>query len=245
MARLGPFHVERSGFRSTWNIPDLPPGESMSGLDHAAARSLLIEGLGELELMVAERQLEQLLELCSLLEHWSKRINLTGHRSASEIARRLILDAAALIWRLPELASLADIGSGAGFPGFPIAILRPSCQITLVESRERRHHFQREAIRRLALDNVSARLGRAEALEPTLHAAAIAQAVAKPADALPLLLRWVESGGLLLFPGAHPPPPIPHDDPRIHFEPAVTYQVPLGGARRTLWIARKSLPKHA
>ncbi len=217
----------------------------MAAVDRDAARSLLIEGLGELERIVAERQLEQLLELSSLLAHWSKRINLTGHRSAAEIARRLILDAAALITRLPELASLADIGSGAGFPGFPIAVLRPSCQVTLVESRERRHHFQREVIRRLELGNVCARLGRAEALEPTLHAAAIAQAVAKPADALPLLLRWVESGGLLLFPGAYPPPPIPHVDPRVQFEPAVTYQVPLGGARRTLWIARKSSQKRS
>jgi len=214
----------------------------MPGVDSAAARDLLVEGLAELQLVVSETQLEQLLDLSLLLAHWSKRINLTGHRSAPEIARRLILDAAALSTRLPELASLADIGSGAGFPGLPIAVLRASCRVTLVESRERRHHFQREAIRRLGLANISARLGRAESLEPTLHRAAIAQAVAKPADALPLLLRWVESGGLLLLPGSHPPPKAPLDDPRTSFEPVVTYQVPLGGARRTLWIARKSSP---
>jgi len=216
------------------------PAESMSGVDYTAARNLLAKGLGELEMVVSESQLEQLLELSLLLASWSKRINLTGHRSAPEIVRRLILDAAALITRLPELDSLADIGSGAGFPGFPIAILRPGCRVTLVESRERRHHFQREAIRRLELCNVCAQLGRAETLDSTPHAAAIAQAVAKPADALPLLLRWIESDGLLLFPGAYPPPPTPRDDPRVDFEPAVTYRVPLGGARRTLWIARKS-----
>jgi 16S rRNA (guanine527-N7)-methyltransferase len=205
-----------------------------------AARSLLIEGFGELQLPVSARQLDTLLELAQLLGQWSKRINLTGHRTTPEIVRRLILDAAALSARLPEIASLADIGSGAGFPGLPIAILRADCRVTLVESRERRHHFQRQVIRQLGLDNVRAELGRAEALEPSLHTAAIAQAVARPEDALPLMLRWVETGGLLFFPASSPPPPIPDDDPRVVFEPCTSYSVPLGGVERTLWCARKT-----
>jgi 16S rRNA (guanine527-N7)-methyltransferase len=213
----------------------------MTGDESAqGARNLLIEGIDELPLAADSNQLEALLELAQLLEQWSKRINLTGHRTAPEIVRKLILDAAALTAQLPEIASLADIGSGAGFPGFPVAILRADCRVTLVESRERRHHFQRQVIRQLGLDNVCAELGRAEALEPSLHAAAIAQAVARPADALPLLLPWVEIGGLLLFPGSKIPPPIPKDDPRVRFEPCGTYQVPLGGAERTLWSARKT-----
>jgi len=131
------------------------------------ARSLLIEGIDELPLAADSNQLEALLELAQLLEQWSKRINLTGHRTAPEIVRKLILDAAALTAQLPEIASLADIGSGAGFPGFPVAILRADCRVTLVESRERRHHFQRQAIRQLGLENARAELGRAEALEPS------------------------------------------------------------------------------
>jgi 16S rRNA (guanine527-N7)-methyltransferase len=205
-----------------------------------AARSLLIEGFDELPLAVTTHQLNTLLELAQLLGQWSKRINLTGHRTAPEIVRKLILDAAALSAQLPEIASLADIGSGAGFPGLPVAILRADCRVTLVESRERRHHFQRQVIRQLGLDNVRAELGRAEVLEPSLHAAAIAQAVAQPADALPLLLPWVEIGGLLLFPGSKLPPPVPEDDPRVRFEPCATYRVPLGGSERTLWSARKT-----
>ena len=205
-----------------------------------ATRSLLIQGIDELPLAADDDQIAALLELAQLLEQWSKRINLTGHRTAPEIVRKLILDAAALTAQLPRITSLADIGSGAGFPGFPIAILRPDCRVTLVESRERRHHFQRQVIRQLGLENVRTELGRAEALEPSLHAAAIAQAVARPADALPLLLPWVETGGLLLFPGSKIPPPIPKDDLRVRFEPCATYEVPLGGAERTLWSARKT-----
>ena len=213
----------------------------MTGSDSAkTARNLLIEGFGELGMAVTDHQLDTLLEFALLLGQWSKRINLTGHRTLLEITRRLILDAAALTAQLPEIASLADIGSGAGFPGFPVAILRADCRVTLVESRERRHYFQRQVIRQLGLGNVCAELGRAETLEPSLHAAAIAQAVAQPADALPLLLPWVEIGGLLFFPGSTPPPPIPNDDPRVRFEPCATYNVPLGGAERSLWIARKT-----
>jgi 16S rRNA (guanine527-N7)-methyltransferase len=205
-----------------------------------AAHRLLIEGFDELPLVVTTHQLNTLLEFAQLLGHWSKRINLTGHQTVSEIIRRLILDAAALTAQLPEIRSLADIGSGAGFPGLPIAILRADCRVTLVESRERRHHFQRQAIRQLGLDNVRAKLGRAEALEPSLHAAAIAQAVARPADALPLLLPWVETDGLLFFPGSTPRPPIPENDLRARFGTCATYKVPLGGAERTLWSARKT-----
>jgi len=235
------FHVERSPDRSTWNATPTRQQVSMTRDDSAeAARTLLLEGLAALPLNATDHQLAQLLELAGLLEKWSKRINLTGHRTLPEIVRRLVLDAAALAAQLPEIASLADIGSGAGFPGLPIAILRADCRVTLVESRERRHHFQRQAIRQLGIGNVRAELGRAEALEPSIHAAAIAQAVARPADALPLLLPWVGAGGLLLFPGSKPPPPIPEDDPRVRFEPCVGYRVPLGGAERTLWIARKT-----
>jgi 16S rRNA (guanine527-N7)-methyltransferase len=202
------------------------------------ARALLDEGLAALALPVTDSQIDSLLALALVLERWSVRINLTGHRDVETIIRRLILDAAALSRQLPEISTLADIGSGAGFPGFPIAILRPECRVTLIESRERRHHFQREAIRQLGLENTCAVLGRAEAIEAAGHGATIAQAVAKPVDALPLLLPWTESEGLLLFPGSVPAPAVP-DDSRVRFEACVEYRVPCGGPDRTLWIARR------
>ena len=147
-------------------------------------------------------RLEQLESLALLLVRWGQRINLTAHRTPEAIARRLILDALALAGALPELPSLADLGSGAGFPGLPIAIRHPRCRVTLVEARERRHHFQRAAVRVLGLGNVTLVHGRAEALEPTRHAAAVAQAVARPDQALDWMLPWVEPGGLLVLPGA-------------------------------------------
>jgi 16S rRNA (guanine(527)-N(7))-methyltransferase RsmG len=181
-----------------------------------------------------------LCRLALLLSAWSQRINLSGHREPDEIVRRLILDAAALDAAIPEdLESIADIGSGAGFPGLPMAILHPARRVTLIESRERRHHFQRLAIRELQLRNADARLGRAEALEAQPHAAAIAQATARPDAALRLLLPWVRPGGLLLIPGAARASVVA-PDLLVEPLPLVHYDVPLGGPQRTLWMGRKA-----
>ena len=132
-----------------------------------------------------------------LLERWSERINLTGHRGALAIAERLLLEAAALSQVLPAAESIVDLGSGAGIPGLPLAICRPGCTVRLVESRERRHHFQRAAIRDLGLDNAIALLGRAEELEVQPSEGVIAQAMAQPEQALQWMRPWMTADGWL------------------------------------------------
>lgn len=202
-------------------------------------RDLLQAGCAQLGVAARPDQLESLLNLSQLLFRWSKRINLTGHRSETDIIRRLVLDAIALAVHIPEVSSLVDIGSGAGFPGFPIAILRRETHVVLIESRQRRHHFQREVTRALSLGNVEVMLGRAEQLEGPRGAAAIAQAIA-PSDAIGLMLRWVEPGGLLLFPGSENSESLP-PHPGVILQDCVEYQVPCGGPRRLLRIAQ-SMP---
>jgi 16S rRNA (guanine527-N7)-methyltransferase len=194
-------------------------------------------GLEEIGLAATAAQQLTLLELARLVDRWGSRINLTGHRGLDMILRGLVLDAAALVAALPDLASLADLGSGAGFPGLPVAILRPATRLTLVESREKRHHFQRAACRELELQNATPVRGRAERIEATLHAGVIAQAMARPLAALPSMLRWVEIGGRLFVPGGARAPSL--DDPRVETETTLRYRVPLGGADRSLWIGRR------
>lgn len=224
--------------RSTGNVST---GKALSETTEARdrARALLAEGLQDLGMAVAPGQLESLLGLAALLERWAARINLTGHRTLDAIIRRLILEAAALLAQIPgDPGGLADLGSGAGFPGLPIAVLRPSWSLTLVEARQRRHHFQRAAIRELGLENVEVLEGRAEVLEPRARPAVVAQAVARPEQALRWMLPWAEPGGLLLLPGSDPGPEIPEIE-GIRFEGRVRYRVPCGGPDRTLWIGRR------
>jgi len=183
--------------------------------------------------------LEALLELAILVERWALRINLTGHRTAESVIRRLILDSAALASVIPAaMGSLVDVGSGAGFPGLPLAILHPERQVLLIEARVRRHHFQRMVIRELGLVNVEARHGRAESLSPSPHDAGIAQAAAPPPEAVALLLPWVRPGGWLIVPGASRAPKVGLQA-GVDREGIVRYRVPLGGPARSLWLGHK------
>lgn len=182
---------------------------------------------------------QALAELAELVAHWSARINLTAHRDAAAVMRGLVLEALALDLVLPDVPAMVDLGSGAGFPGLPIALLHPERRVVLIESRERRHHFQRAAVRALRIENAIPRLGRAESLPAEPHPLAVAQAMARPERALGWMLPWVEPGGILALPlsvGQEPPAP-----KRGVVETALQpYAVPLGGPRRTLWTARRT-----
>ncbi|MBJ18858.1 MAG: hypothetical protein GY910_03665 [bacterium] len=207
-----------------------------------AVFSRLEQGLAELSLPSSQKQLEQLTELVGILGHWAGRINLTGHRDPMEMTSRLVLDAAALAASLPELSSstsLADLGSGAGFPGLPIAILYPDLSVTLVESRLKRNHFQRAARRRLGIENVSSILGRSDEVEQTPCDIVVAQAMTQPRRAFELMAEWSHSASILALPASEaaisPKAPDGFEEMTLR-----EYVVPGIGSARRLWIARAS-----
>ena len=85
-----------------------------------------------------------------LLIRWNKILNLTRIERGEEVALRHYGEALFVAQHLPAgNLRLADLGSGAGFPGFPIGIARPDCSVTLVESHQRKAVFLREATRHL------------------------------------------------------------------------------------------------
>jgi 16S rRNA (guanine(527)-N(7))-methyltransferase RsmG len=98
-----------------------------------------------------------------LLTQWNRRLNLTRIESVEDAVRLHYCESLLLGTKLPAGSlRIVDVGSGAGFPGIPIAILRPECSITLVESRQRKGVFLREASRNLT--NVVVVTDRAENL---------------------------------------------------------------------------------
>jgi 16S rRNA (guanine527-N7)-methyltransferase len=211
---------------------------------------LVRAGLEEIGLGLPEAALDKLLALSDLLARWSPRIDLTGYRDSEAILRHLVLDAVALWAALPVRPPperVADLGSGAGVPGFPIAILAPQTRVLLVESRLRRHHFQKAVRRELALENTRLLRGRIEELPPEPCDLVLAQAIAAPERALRWMLLWAQPGAFLGIPGSQKAPkPLPAGVSAADLgllEPAViAYQVPLGGAARTLWLARRAGP---
>lgn len=127
---------------------------------------------------------------------------LIGPREIGRLWERHILNSIALESLIPEGCRVADVGSGAGLPGIPLAILRPDLEMILIEPMLRRSNFLTEAIDELGLDDrVSVVRGRAE--DADLHVdVVVSRAVAK----LATLINWtadliVESGSLLALKG--------------------------------------------
>lgn len=93
-------------------------------------------------------QNKQLIKHLTLLLRWNARTNLTAIRDPEQILERHFLESIACAQLLPTgIATLLDFGSGAGFPGLPIAICRPEITVTLAESQNKKAAFLREAIR--------------------------------------------------------------------------------------------------
>ena len=133
----------------------------------------------------------------TLLQKWNARTNLTAIRDEESILSRHFLESILTARALPEdLSTLLDLGSGAGFPGLPIAILHPEFAVTLAESQHKKAAFLREAVRTLNLTNVQVHGERAETL-PTRFACVTLRAVDKMTEALPIAIRLLEPNGLL------------------------------------------------
>jgi len=128
-------------------------------------------------------QLDQLEAHYELLVRWNAKLNLTRIASPEDAARLHYCESLYLGASLaPGKLKIADIGSGAGFPGIPLAILRPDCQVTLVESHQRKAVFLREASR--DLPNVKVLAVRAEYLCESFDW--IVSRAVKPEDVLQL-----------------------------------------------------------
>ncbi|HEV2281196.1 MAG TPA: 16S rRNA (guanine(527)-N(7))-methyltransferase RsmG, partial [bacterium] len=131
----------------------------------------------------------------ALVEEWRPRVQLTG-AGAAETASVLIAGALCLLPFVPDAGRLVDLGSGAGVPGIPLAVMRPRLHIVLADAARKKAAFLEIAARDLALDNVDVAQARAEDLgrDPahrgrydTVTARALAPARVTVEYALPLL----------------------------------------------------------
>jgi 16S rRNA (guanine527-N7)-methyltransferase len=162
------------------------------GADEVARR------LGANALPVGAAEAEQLAAFVNLLEHWNRVHNLTGIRDRDLLIDRHLVESLALKGLITG-DTVADIGSGGGLPGLPLAIVLPACRFTLIESRRKRASFLRHAAATLALANVEVAHSRAEALSPRQFATVLARAVAPPAELLGIATPLIAPGGRLVL----------------------------------------------
>jgi len=166
------------------------------------AKSLL-SGAAEIGVDLSADQVHRFLRYLDLLREWNQKFNLTAIKDEQEIISKHFLDSILLGCYVPKHGSLADVGSGAGFPGIPLKILYPELQITLIDSVGKRVNFLREVIAELGLTGVEAVHGRAEDLGRNSafrdrFDIVVARAVSRLSVLSEYCLPLVKTGGLFL-----------------------------------------------
>ena len=156
-------------------------------------RPRLEAGTAALGLALTRAQHDALLDYLALLARWNATYNLTAVRDVDEMVGKHVLDSLAIAPHVRE-ARIADLGTGAGLPGIPLAIADPARHVVLVESNGKKARFLREAVRQLKLGNARVAESRAEAVD---EPGAYAQITARALDTLAGIL---EVGGHLLAP---------------------------------------------
>jgi 16S rRNA (guanine527-N7)-methyltransferase len=117
---------------------------------------------------LTETQKDLFAKLLTELQAWNKHTNLTGIREDKDIRLKHFADSFSVLQAIPATAkTLVDVGTGAGFPGLPIAIMRPDIHVTLIESVAKKTAYLEHVINVLNLSNVTVVLGRAEELAHT------------------------------------------------------------------------------
>jgi 16S rRNA (guanine527-N7)-methyltransferase len=138
----------------------------------------------------------------SLILRWNARTNLTAIRDVDGILARHFVESIACAQALPpEIKTLLDYGSGAGFPGIPIAVCRPGIQVTLAESQGKKAAFLQEAVRTLGL-GAKVYPHRAEALGQEFDCVTL-RAVEQMPKAVPAAAQLVKAQGWLVLMTTH------------------------------------------
>ena len=167
-------------------------------------RKILLQGASELDLALTPEALDLFVLYHRELLLWNRRINLVSEKSSKEIVTRHFLDSlTAAPWIEHPDGPAIDLGSGAGFPGVPLAIVLPQFYVTLVEASRKKSSFLMHIQRTLRLERVSVIRERIEALYGEKRCSGLFDTVlSRAAFKLPELIRmaafFLKPGGLLV-----------------------------------------------
>jgi 16S rRNA (guanine527-N7)-methyltransferase len=213
---------ERGGFLSDWRLT-------------------IEQGCRALGLAADARALAGLAGLVELLMKWNRVYNLTAVRDPAGMVSRHILDSVAV---LPFLrgTTLLDVGTGAGFPGLPLAILRPDLELTLLDANAKKLRFVRQAIAELGLGNVAVVQARMQEYQP---ARAFDMVISRAVSNLDELYRqsWhllAASGRMLFMKGSLPEAEMAAFAPGPETLHAERLRIPgLDAERHLLWLDKR------
>lgn len=166
---------------------------------------VLMSGAAQLGIPLSSAQADQLLRLLDELDDWNQRMNLTAIRERGQQITKHLLDSLAVLSYMRG-AQVADIGTGAGFPGLPLAVALPQHHFTLIDSTAKKLKFVEHAAQTLGLKNVQTVHTRAESYRPQERFDAV---VSRAVGPIGTFVTWsghlcVGGGRLLAMKGRYP-----------------------------------------
>lgn len=126
--------------------------------------AIICEYAKEIGILLKEKQIDQFYDYMNLLLEWNEKVNLTAITEPEEIILKHFIDSMTIARYIEKDAKLIDVGTGAGFPGIPLKIIREDIEVTLLDSLNKRIRFLKEVIEQLGLKNMEAIHSRVEEL---------------------------------------------------------------------------------
>jgi 16S rRNA (guanine527-N7)-methyltransferase len=206
-------------------------------------RDTLLAGAQALGCPLNDAQADALLAYLGMLQRWNQVYNLTAIRDPQQMLVQHLLDSLTVIAPLNRVAGhaplrLLDVGSGGGLPGVVIAVLRPDCQITCVDTVAKKATFIRQVAAELRLPQLVARHARVEQLTDGPYSVITARAFASLADLVKLTRPLLAPEGCwMAMKGQHPQAEIDALDTHIDVFHVEQLSVPgLDAERRLVWM---------
>lgn len=164
------------------------------------------KGLQAMGLAIPAGAVARMAAHIELVSKWNRVHNLTAVREADQMVVLHVLDSLSLLPHLGDARSVLDVGTGAGFPGIPLAIARPHLQVTLLDSSRKKCTFLEQARAELRLANITVACERVESWRPEQRFDAIvSRAFAELSDFVTQARHLVAPGGrLLAMKGVYP-----------------------------------------
>lgn len=163
----------------------------------------LIEKAKKINIEISQEKANKFFDYMNLLIEWNEKINLTAIVEPKEIILKHFIDSLIIFKDIKEGMNFIDIGTGAGFPGMPIAILQDKCNVTLLDSLNKRINFLKELKDKIEIDNVEIIHSRAEDFGKNekyreKYDIAVSRAVAPLNILLEYMLPTIKVGGICI-----------------------------------------------
>ena len=163
-------------------------------------KNKMIELSKKINVQLNDEQIKKYFEYMTLLLDWNEKINLTAITEMDDVILKHFIDSMTIFKYIENVESIIDVGTGAGFPGIPIAIMKKDVKITLLDSLNKRINFLNEVCCELKINNVETIHGRAEEIGKNKehrekYDIAVSRAVANMSTLSEYLIPLVKIGG--------------------------------------------------